>query len=143
MFKLFFKIILGFSLIALGVALASRFSNFELGNDNFWDHHGVWFLIFIALFPRLTLLLSSVASGGFIWWLAWLITPRILVAFLATLAYWNQNPALVLISWFVALGGESSEKTVMVRRGSFTRKTSREQRIDESEIFETTAKKVD
>jgi len=42
--------------------------------------------------------------------------PRYLVAFLATLAYWNQNPFLVVFSWLIAFGGESSEKYVVVNR---------------------------
>jgi hypothetical protein len=55
-------------------------------------------------------LFSSVPFGGVIWWLGFIFTPRILVSVLATIAYWQQNPILVLISWFVALGGESGEK---------------------------------
>ncbi len=52
------------------------------------------------------------------WWLAWIITPRFLVAYLATVAYWQTNPILVAIAWLVALGGESSEKTVVINRGA-------------------------
>ena len=80
---------------------------------SFWDVHGLWFIFFLMLFPRLTLLLSSVVSGGFFWWLGWLLTPRLLVAILATTSYWDTNPALVVITWLWALGGESSEKKVV------------------------------
>lgn len=31
---------------------------------NFFDKHGVWTLIFLAIFPRLTLLFGAFASGG-------------------------------------------------------------------------------
>ena len=31
---------------------------------DFWDVHGIWFIIFMFFFPRLTLLFSSVAFGG-------------------------------------------------------------------------------
>lgn len=47
-----------------------------------------------------------------------MITPRFLIAYLATVAYWQTNPILVVIAWLVALGGESSEKTAFIRRGS-------------------------
>lgn len=88
----------------------------EYGTVNFWMKRGVFFLFFVTLFPRLTLLFSSVAIGGFFWWLGWLFAPRILVACLATIAYWNTNKVLVMISWLVAIGGESSEKYFVNRR---------------------------
>lgn len=82
----------------------------EFGRIDFFQKHGVFFLIFITLFPRLTLLFSSVATGGFLWWLGFIFCPRILVASLATVAYFHTNPVLVVISWIVALGGETMEK---------------------------------
>lgn len=88
----------------------------EFGTDNFWDVHGVFFLVFITLFPRLTLLFSSVPSGGFFWWLGFLFTPRLLVAILATIAYWESNPVLVLLSWMVAFSGELGEKYIVSDR---------------------------
>lgn len=106
--------------LALTIASAVMINDFgiEFGKINYWENHGVFFLFFIALFPRLTLLLSSVVSGGLLWWIAWFVTPRFLVAYLATVAYWQTNPLLVVIAWLVALGGESSEKTVFINRGS-------------------------
>ncbi len=83
---------------------------------NFWHAHGLLFLVFITLFPRLTLLFSSVATGGWLWWLGWLAAPRLLVAILATTAYWHTNPVLVVIAWFVAFSGESAEKATVLRR---------------------------
>ena len=50
------------------------------------------------------------------WWLGWLVAPRILVAILATISYFEANPVLVVIAWLVALGGESSEKSWVRRR---------------------------
>lgn len=82
----------------------------EFGQANYWNHHGLFFLVFITFFPRLTLLFSSVLSGGLLWWLSWLFVPRLLIAALATVSYWNQNPILVACSWLIALGGESGEK---------------------------------
>ena len=77
---------------------------------DFWDIHGIVFLIFMFFFPRLTLLFSSIPFGGLLWWLGWFIAPRLLVAILATSAYWDTNQILVIITWFWALGGESVEK---------------------------------
>ena len=88
---------------------------------NFWDHHGVFFLIFITLFPRLTLLFSSVAFGGLFWWIGFFFVPRILVAVLATMSYLQTNPVLVIISWLVALSGESTEKYALRRRVKIVR----------------------
>ncbi|OGV48254.1 MAG: hypothetical protein A2X49_07180 [Lentisphaerae bacterium GWF2_52_8] len=77
---------------------------------NFWDMHGFFFLAGLFFFPRLTLLLSSVASGGVLWWLGWVFTPRLLVAFLATMEYAFTNPFLVLGAWIWACIGEVFEK---------------------------------
>lgn len=114
--KSFWRFLIAFLAVTGAVALMTGVFGMKLGHSNYWDHHGVFFLIFLMAFPRLTLLFSSVPSGGLVWWLGWLFAPRILVAMLATLAYWHQNPILVVISWLVALGGESSEKYIIVRR---------------------------
>lgn len=101
-------------LAAMSWVLMTQF-NVPFGTVSFFENHGFFFLIFITLFPRLTLLFSSVASGGILWWLSWLFFPRILVAALATFAYFQTNPILVTISWLVALGGESFEKRTIGR----------------------------
>lgn len=80
---------------------------------DFWDVHGFWFIFFMFFFPRLTLLFSSVAFGGLFWWLGFIFTPRLLVAILATNAYWTTNPVLVVLAWFWALGLESAEKRMI------------------------------
>jgi hypothetical protein len=79
---------------------------------NFWDVHGIWFVLFMCIFPRLTLVLSSVVSGGLLWWLGWIFAPRLLVAILATSSYWETNTILVVCTWFWAIGGEGAEKKV-------------------------------
>lgn len=66
-------------------------------------------LLGLALFPRITLLVSSIATGGFFWWLGWLFAPHLLVAILATMTYWDTNPILVVFAWLFALGGSSTE----------------------------------
>lgn len=101
-------------------------STTQFGTVNFWDKHGIFFLIFITFFPRLTLLFSSVATGGFIWWLGFFFFPRILVATLATVAYFHTNPVLVTLAWIVAIGGETMEKAGVGRsRSKFVFRTVR------------------
>lgn len=119
--KTLFKIAIIFLAITGASTLLYNFTDHTFGNFDYWDKHGWIFLFSIALFPRLTLLVSgllvgSIEFGGLIWWLGFFFAPRILVATLATVAYWNQNPVLVIISWLIALGGESSEKFVISRR---------------------------
>ncbi len=121
------RIAITFLLVSLGASLLIGVFNVEFGQGDFWDHHGVFFLVFIALFPRLTLLFSSVPFGGLFWWMGWIFAPRFLVAMLATIAYWHSNKVLVVISWLVCVGGESSEKVVIHRE---TRSTMKGQVID-------------
>ncbi|MBF0361709.1 MAG: hypothetical protein HQK49_11895 [Oligoflexia bacterium] len=116
------KILFIFLAITGAVTLISEYSNVPFGYRNFWDYRGhiggLFFLFFIALFPRLTLIVSSVPFGGLLWWIGWFFLPRILVALLATVSYWNTNKLLVVLAWLVAIGGESSEKYLLGgRRG--------------------------
>lgn len=107
----------------------------QFGTVDFFQKHGYFFLIFITFFPRLTLLFSSVATGGFLWWLGFIFCPRILVASLATVSYFHTNPVLVTISWIVALGGETMEKAgVGGKRGRFVFKTYRSGPV--TDVFE-------
>lgn len=75
---------------------------------NYFDHHETFTLLFLALFPRLTLLIGSFSTGGVLWWLGWVFCPRLLVAILA-LPYWDHNPVLVIIAWIVAFSGSTAE----------------------------------
>lgn len=88
---------------------------------NFFEQHGVITLICLAMFPRLTLLFASFASGGLLWWLGWVFCPHLLVAFLS-LPYWHSNPVLVVIAWICALGGTSKEAKI-ARKSTRARKT--------------------
>lgn len=116
----FLKALLIFFALSWVVTFLTTNAHLTFGHQNFWHHHGhiqgALLLFFLALFPRLTLFLSSIPFGGFFWWVGFFFAPRILVATLATLSYWNQNPFLVVMSWLVALGGESSEKIYIHRR---------------------------
>ena len=110
------KILILFLLITGLSTVLINFFDLQYGNTDFWTIHGFFFLVFISIFPRLTLLFSSVTFGGIFWWLGFFFAPRILVAILATVSYWNTNKVLVIISWLLAIGGESSEKYFIHRR---------------------------
>ncbi len=86
-----------------------------MAHQNFWNVHGWLFILAMFFFPRLTLIFSSVATGGFLWWLGWVLTPRLLVAILATNAYWHTNTILVVFTWLWMLGGEGAEKSAAKR----------------------------
>lgn len=119
--KTLFKIIFIFLAITGASTLLYNYTDINFGKIDFFSKHGWIFLISISLFPRLTLLVSSllvgsVETGGLIWWLGFFFAPRILVATLATIAYWQTNPILVVLAWLIAFGGESSEKFVITRK---------------------------
>jgi hypothetical protein len=114
-----------FCVLVLATTIMMDALQIEFGKVDFFQKHGVLFLLFISIFPRLTLLFSSVASGGILWWLGFLFFPRVLVALLATVAYFQTNPVLVVISWIVALGGETAEKMGFGGRGKFIFRTFR------------------
>ena len=119
--KTLFKIALIFLALTGASTILYNYTNVEFGKVDYFIKHGWFFLFSIALFPRLTLfvsglLIGSIASGGVIWWLGFFFAPRILVASLATVSYWNTNPILVIIGWLIALGGESSEKFMITSR---------------------------
>lgn len=119
--KTLFKIGLIFLAITGASTILYNYTNVEFGRYDYFDNHGWIFLFSIALFPRLTLLVSgllagSIEFGGIIWWAGFFFAPRILVACLATVSYWHANPILVIISWLIALGGESSEKFMISKR---------------------------
>lgn len=99
-----------FFVLVVATSIMMDVMKMDFGTVNFWHRHNIFFLFFIAVFPRLTLLFSSVAFGGLLWWLGFFFCPRILVASLATVAYFHTNPVLVVISWLVAIGGEVFEK---------------------------------
>lgn len=115
------KIALIFLAITGASTILYNYTDVTFGAVDYFTKHGWIFLVSIALFPRLTLLVSgllfnSVEFGGLFWWLGFFFAPRILVAVLATVAYWQTNQVLVILSWLIALGGESSEKIIIKKR---------------------------
>lgn len=112
----FFKFILVFIVLSAITTIAVSVMGVEFGSVSYWDRHGLFLLVFLALFPRLTLLFSSLPFGGFFWWLGFIFCPRYLIALLATLVYFHTNPILVTFAWFIALFGESKEKVFIHKR---------------------------
>jgi hypothetical protein len=82
---------------------------------DFFDNHGVITLLGLAIFPRITLLIASFASGGLLWWIGWLIAPHFLVAILS-IPYWDSNPILVVVAWIMAFSGTGLESRVVQSR---------------------------
>jgi hypothetical protein len=71
--------------------------------QNFWHDHGVFFLIFMMIFPRLTLLFATSVTFGVFAWIGWLIGPRVVAAYYASVFYWDSNPFLVAIAWVLSI----------------------------------------
>ena len=83
---------------------------------DFWQVHGWLFLMGVTFFPRLTMLFAVTAPFGILAWLGWLFVPHVTVAMLATIYYWDTNPVLCVIAWFVAAGGTAGEGKVASKR---------------------------
>lgn len=135
--KTLVKFALIFLVLSLVTAMLPSWMDIEFGQVNYFERHSYLFLLFITLFPRLTLLLSSVPFGGIFWWIGFFFAPRFLVAILATIGYWETNPLLVTFAWVVAWGGESGEKYYAARKfksrsrsGSFRKSRLSEDAID-------------
>ncbi|MBX2905564.1 MAG: hypothetical protein KF744_05965 [Taibaiella sp.] len=89
---------------------------------DFWHYHGIFFLLGVTFFPRITTLFFSTVTFGPLAIIGWIFTPHLLVAVYATTYYWHSNPLLCVISWFVAIGGTGGEGAVARKR--FRRKES-------------------
>lgn len=62
----------------------------------------------LAVFPRITLLFIG-GPFSVLHWLGWLCAPHLLVAIIATTRYWDTNPVLCVIAWFIAFAGTGAE----------------------------------
>lgn len=82
---------------------------------NFWEYHGLLFILCMFFFPRLTMLFATTTGGGLLYWLGWIFAPRLTVAILATMLFYQHNVLLLIFTWIWALGGESGEKTIVPR----------------------------
>ncbi|MFY7993407.1 MAG: hypothetical protein ACOVP4_08965 [Bacteriovoracaceae bacterium] len=153
--SLFFRGIIVFCVLMVATTMMMDVFKTSFGTVDYFQKHGLFFLVFITFFPRLTLLFSSVASGGFLWWAAWVFCPRILVATLATVSYFHTNPLLVVMSWLIALGGEAFEKWGLGRKkNTFVFRTYRaapenystqtqERKVDDGNVIEAEFTKKD
>ncbi len=88
--------------------------------------HPLLLLFGLAVFPRITLLF---VGGPFaaLHWLGWVFAPHLLVAILATTHYWDTNPLLCVVAWFIAFAGTGGEGAG-ARRGMRWRRSR--QRVD-------------
>ena len=81
-----------------------------MSHATFFDTHALSWLILLglAVFPRITLLF---VGGPFsvLHWLGWGFAPHLLVAIMATSRYWDTNPLLCVIAWFIAFAGTGGE----------------------------------
>jgi len=83
--------------------------------EHFWEHHGLFFLIFAVFFPRLTLLFATAVPFGILAWVGWFFLPRFVMAYYATVYYGDNNPFLCAIAWIIAIfgflgGGETARR---------------------------------
>jgi hypothetical protein len=93
-------------------------------NRDFWLIHGplggTILCLMLAIFPRIALAFIALVTGGIgisiLGFLFWFLAPHLLVAIIATTIYWHTNPILVILSWFIAFGGETTEKVYIRRR---------------------------
>lgn len=73
---------------------------------NFWDVHTAFFIFFLLLCPRFTMLVTGVCFYSFaypiLFFFGWLICPRVVIAILATINYWDTNPVLCVFAWLLA-----------------------------------------
>ena len=76
---------------------------------DYWDNHGLIFLVCITFFPRWTMLFATATPFGVLAWLGWIFCPHLLAAIFATTLYWDTNPILVVFSWMIAIGGTMGE----------------------------------
>lgn len=92
--------------------------------DFFHSHtFPVLLLLGLALFPRITLLFVG-GPFGVVHWLGWVFAPHLLVAILATTRYWDTDPFLCVVAWFVAFAGTGGESRA-ARRGWHWRRARR------------------
>jgi hypothetical protein len=85
---------------------------------DFWQVHGIWFLLGMVCFPRLTMLFAVNAPFGVLAWIGWLVWPSLLAAILATNYYWDTNPVLCVFAWLfvVVKTGGTAERSQRRRR---------------------------
>jgi len=92
----------------------------EQAGIDFWEVHSIVFVICMLMFPRVTMLISSICFApwfGGLAWLGWVFAPRLTVAIFASIFYFNTNPVLCVFTWLWAVTGEGTEKAVCSKCG--------------------------
>ncbi len=51
---------------------------------SFWEYHNLGFILAMCFFPRLTMLFATTVGGGCLYWIGWVVSPRLTVAVIAT-----------------------------------------------------------
>lgn len=85
---------------------------------DFWALHGILFLLGLMFFPRITVWFFSAVTGGFIFWLFFLLMPRLFIAIIAIYNFWDTNPVLVVFGCLWCMAGEGGEKTAARKTAS-------------------------
>ena len=73
---------------------------------DFWSVHTLFFVFFMFILPRTTMLVTGICFYPFahpiLFFFGWLLAPRLTVAIIATSVYWDTNPVLVTFAWINA-----------------------------------------
>lgn len=82
---------------------------------SYWEAHGILLLVGLLILPRTTVIAGVwinflAVSGGPLFWIGFLIIPRIFIACIACANYWETNPILCILAVMACIGGESVEK---------------------------------
>lgn len=84
--------------------------------QGYWEVHGIFFLLGLLFFPRITILFFSNVAYGICLFFGIMVFPRLIIAILAAHNYWDTNPVLVIIAFMFCLLGEGAEKAVVIKR---------------------------
>ncbi len=71
----------------------------------FWETHSIWFVLAMFFFPRLTMLFATTFGSGVLYWVGWMLAPKLTVAVIAASLYWETDPYLVLFAFIWCLLG--------------------------------------
>jgi hypothetical protein len=93
-------------LMITGLALAAP----DARPYEFLSTHSILHLVGWALVPRIMFFFFSIISGGLFFWIGVILIPRIMVAYWATVYYWDTNMFLCVVAWVIAIMGEVGEK---------------------------------
>ena len=81
--------------------------------ENWGAFGGLVLMILCAIFPRIAMIVAMLFGGlgvAFLGILGWIFVPRITIAIIATVNYFDTNPVLCILAWIILLCGEGAEK---------------------------------